>query len=140
MKRQWLHDAAKFCAGLVVADFVALWWLSMQTRLPHMFLGLPLSQDVIAPAMTVDFFLFLILVHYAWNIGKIPQMKERMYLVLAGAVFTVIAVGHLVRVVYSGDVSVFGWDVPVYVSWIGVVVSTYLAYASFHFAGRMKGR
>ena len=139
MKRQWLHDLAKFGAGLVVADFITLWWLSMQTRVPAIFLGLPLGPDVIGPAMTVDFFIFLILLHYGWNVGQIPHMKERMYLTFAGAIFTVVAFAHLYRVVYTGDVSIFGWDVPVFVSWIGVAVATYLAYTSFHLASSMKG-
>src|SRR5438105_590689 len=138
MKRQWLHDISKFAAGLVVADFILFWWLSTLNTLPKAFLGLSVSSSMLAPAMVVDIFIILILIHYGWNIGKIPQIKERMYLTVAGAIFTVVALAHLSRVLYSGDLSIFGWDVPVFLSWIGVAVSTYLAYASFHFAARMK--
>ena len=65
-------------------------------------------------------------------------MKERMYLSAAGIIFTVVAGGHLLRILYSGDVIIFGWVVPFFLSWIGVVVATYLAYSSFHLAARMK--
>jgi hypothetical protein len=140
MKRQWLHDTAKFAAGLVVADFITLWWLSTQNALPASFLGLQLSPSMIFPSMAIDFFLFLILVHYGWNIGKMPQLKERMYLTVAGVIFTIVAVVHIVHILYQGDVIIFGWYVPVFLSWLGVAVSAYLAYASFHFATRMKGR
>ena len=138
MKRQWLHDLSKFAAGLVAADFVVFWWLSMQTRLPAMFLGLSIDRSMLVPAMVVDIFIILMLIHYGWNIGKIPHIKERMYLTLAGAIFTVVALGHLARVVYSGDLAIFGWDVPVFLSWIGVAVATYLAYTSFYFATRIR--
>jgi hypothetical protein len=136
IKRQWLHEAAKFLAGLVAADFITVWWLSMQRHMPDSFMGIPLADPT--ASLIVDFFLFLMLVHYAWNIGKIPQIKERMYLVAAGVVFTVVAGGHLLRILYNGDVTIFGWTVPIFLSWFGVVAATYLAYSSFHLAGRLK--
>ena len=139
-KRQWLHDAAKIGAGLVVADFITLWWFSMQKALPHTFLGFPIDSSMIVPKMIVDVFLFIMLVHYGWHIGKIPHIKERFYLVASGTVFTVVALAHLIRVVYSGDLVIFGWTAPIFLSWIGVVVATFLAYSSFHLAARMKQR
>ena len=138
MKRQWLHDFAKFGAGLVAADFIVLWWLSSLKTIPKVFLGLSISGSTLGTNMVIDFFIFVLLVHYGWNIGKIPQMKERFYLTVAGVIFTVIAVGQLMHVLYQGDISIFGWGVPVLLSWIGLVVAIYLAYASYHFAVRMK--
>ncbi len=138
MKRQWLHDLAKIGAGLVAADFVALWWLSTLPSLPRAFLGLGLSSEMIIPAMVVDIFVFIMLVHYGWHIGTIPHMKERMYLVLSGAIFTVVTLAHLSRVIFSGDLGIFGWEVPIFLSWIGVAVAAYLAYSSFYFAARVR--
>src|SRR5271170_5497467 len=97
MKRQWLHDAAKFGAGLLAADFLMDAWLSQQYILPQTFLGLPISSSMIVPSLIIDFFLFLFLVHYGWNIGKIPRVRERTYLLITGIVFSVIALAHLVR-------------------------------------------
>ena len=136
IKRQWLHDLAKFGAGLVAADFVVVWWLSSLRHVPDTFMGVPLAEA--NATLLVDIFLFLILVHYGWNIGQIPHVKERMYLTAAGVIFTVVAGGHLLRILYNGDVVIFGWAVPLFLSWIGVVVATYLAYTSFHLATRMK--
>jgi hypothetical protein len=138
MKRQWLHDMAKIAAGLVAADFITLWWLSTLPALPHAFLGLGLSADMIIPAMVVDIFLIIMLVHYGWHVGTVPHMKERMYLTVAGAIFTVVTLAHLSRVLYAGDLSIFGWEVPIFLSWICVAVAAYLSYSSFYFAARAK--
>lgn len=138
MKRAWLHEAAKFCAGLVTADFFTQWWLMGQSFESTQFMGITVTKDMLAPAMLIDVFLFLILVHYAWHVGKLPRVKERMYFVFAGAIFTVVCLAHLARVLTGAEFVIFGWYVPVFLSWIGILVSFYLAYASFHLAGRRK--
>ena len=138
MKRAWLHEAAKFCAGLVTADFFMLWWLAGQPFNPAPFLGVSISRDMIAPSMFIDFFLLLILVHYAWNIGKLPRVKERVYFLVAGVIFSIVCLAHVFRVLTGGDLIIFGWEVPFLLSWIGILVSLYLAYASFILAGRRK--
>lgn len=139
MKRAWLHEAAKFCAGLVAADFLTGWWFASQTKLSTMtFLGVTVTKDMVGTWMLVDVFLFIFLIHYAWHVGKLPRVKERMYFVFAGAIFTVICIGHLARVITGADFILFGWYVPEFISWVGIVVTLYLAYASFHLAGRRK--
>ena len=138
LKRQWLHDAAKFGAGLVAADFLVDVWLSQQYILPQSFLGLPISSSIIAPSLIINFFLFLFLVHYGWNIGKIPRVRERTYLLIAGIVFSVIALAHLVRVLYQTQVIILGWEVPIFLSWLGIAVALYLAFSSFYFMTRTK--
>jgi hypothetical protein len=83
---------------------------------------------------------FLILVHYGWNIGRIPQLRERTYVLAVGVVFTIVAVAHLYRLFTGVDLVVLGWDLPLWLSWFGVAIAAYLAYSSFHFVSRMKGR
>jgi hypothetical protein len=138
LKRQWFHDAAKFGAGLVVADFLTLIWLSQQYILPQNFMGMPISQSIIGPSMIVDFFLFLFLVHYGWNLGKVPRIREHTYLLITGIIFSVVALTHLVRVLYQTNIIIFGWDVPIFLSWIGIAIATYLAFSSFYFMVRSK--
>lgn len=139
MKKHWVHEAAKFCAGLVAADFLTGIWASQQPGiLPISFMGITITQEMILPWLVVDIFLFIMLVHYAWHIGKIPRMKERMYLIVAGSVFTVIALAHLTRIFTQTDIVIADWTVPTMLSWLGVAVTTYLAYASFHLATRMR--
>jgi hypothetical protein len=138
MRRAWLHEAAKFCAGLVTADFFTQWWLMSQPFDAAQFLCISVTKEMLGPAMLIDVFLFLILIHYAWHVGKLPRVKERVYFVFAGAIFTVVCLAHLARVLTGAEFVIFGWYVPVFLSWIGIVVSFYLAYASFHLAGRRK--
>ncbi|HVU75460.1 MAG TPA: hypothetical protein VHD38_01310 [Candidatus Paceibacterota bacterium] len=139
MKRAWLHEAAKFCAGLVAADFLMGWWFALQSTLGSIsFMGVTVTKEMIGPWLIIDVFLFLILVHYAWHVGKLPRVKERMYFVFAGAIFTVVCLAHLARIITGSEFVIFGWYVPVFLSWIGVLVTLYLAYASFHLAGRRK--
>ncbi len=138
MKRQWLHEAAKVCVGLVAADFIMLWWLTGETYTVRPFLGIAVSPEMIGPAMFIDFFLFLILVHYAWNVGKLPRVKERMYFLIAGVIFAVVCAAHLFRVLTGSTLVIYDWSVPLLLSWIGVFVTLYLSYASFYLAGRRK--
>ncbi|HUO56120.1 MAG TPA: hypothetical protein VMU27_01655 [Candidatus Paceibacterota bacterium] len=138
LKHQWFHDAAKFGAGLVTADFLTLAWLSQQYILPQSFMGIPIDQSIIAPGMIIDFCLFLFLVHYGWNLGKIPRLREHTYLLIAGVIFSIIAFAHILRVLYQSDLIIFGWEVPIFLSWIGIAAATYLAFSSFYFMTRTK--
>ncbi len=138
MKRAWLHEAAKFGAGLVAADFFMFWWLSSQNFLPASFLGITITPGMVGPGMFVDVFLLLILIHYGWHVGKMPRIKERMYFIAAGVIFATISLVHFTRIITGSDFSILGWDAPVFLSWVGVIVSSYLAYASFHLSGRRK--
>ena len=78
------------------------------------------------------------LIHYGWHLGKIPRPRERTYLFIAGVIFTIVALAHLVRVFAGADLVIVGWNVPLWLSWIGTAAAAYLAYASFYFAMRSK--
>lgn len=98
---------------------------------------------MLLPALIFDLALFIILVHYGWHIGKIPGMREHTYVVVAGVVFTVVAIMHIWRVFTGADLMIGDWDAPIWLSWFGVAATSYLAYASFMFAAKMpsgKGR
>jgi hypothetical protein len=138
MHRKRLQEIAKFGAGLVLGDFVAILWIANANLLPVEFLGRVITMDLLIPGLIFDAALFLILVHYGWNIGKIPALRERGYLLVSGAIFGVVAVAHLARIFSTTDIALAGWSVPVWLSWVGVAVTTYLAYMSFRLAMRSK--
>lgn len=46
-------------------------------------------------------------------------------------VFTLVALLHLCRVVWQWDATIAGWMVPMWVSWVGVVVAGVLAYSGY---------
>ncbi len=139
MRNHSLQEVAKFAAGVVAADFLWLLWFSQQHLQSIQFFGMSVTSDMLLPNLIFDIAMFLILVHYAWHIGKIPAMRERSYIFLAGCIFTLVAVMHLWRVLTGADLMIGNWDAPVWLSWFGLSVSTYLAYMSFHLAARMKG-
>ncbi len=139
MKHRVLRDSAKFLAGLVLGDFLSLWWMAAQGLLPIHFLGVTLTSQVIAPGLLFDAALILILIHYGWNVGKIPAFRERTYLTIAGVIFALVTLLHLARL-FTGAVilDIFGWDVPLWLSWFGVVIAAYLSYMSFSFAKKLS--
>ncbi len=138
MKKQTLHELAKFAAGLIAADFIGLVWLSMNNPGAGTFLGIDFASTALLPALVFDAALFIILVHYGWHVGKTPLMRERTYLLAVGIVFAIVAAAHLLRVFTGTDIVVLGWSVPLLLSWIGTAVTAYLSYMSFHLALRMR--
>ncbi len=55
-------------------------------------------------------------------------MKQKEYIVFSGVIFGVIAVLHLLRLVYATPVTVGEWEIPVWVSAVGVIVAGFLAW------------
>jgi len=45
------------------------------------------------------------------------------YVVVSGAIFGLVAVAHVVRALYQWPVQIGGLDVPVWGSWVGMVVA-----------------
>lgn len=138
MRNNSLHEVAKFAAGLVAADFFWLLWFSQQHVKSAVFFGATITQDMVLPSIIFDIAVFLMLTHYAWNIGTIPHMRERAYMLVAGAIFTIVAAGHLWRIFTQADLTILDWTAPLWLSWIGVAVAVYLAYTSFYFSARLK--
>lgn len=56
-------------------------------------------------------------------------MSPKNYHLVSGIVFLVIAVLHLARIVYGWEASIGGWLVPLWLSWVALVISSYLAYS-----------
>lgn len=55
-------------------------------------------------------------------------MSNKAYLSLSGLIFLIIAVLHLLRAVYGWEAAIGGWMVPMWISWVALVVSGYLAW------------
>lgn len=138
MHHKHLREIAKFGSGLIAADFLTNAWFAAMGYYPIEFLGWTFTSDIVLPALIFDAALFLILVHYGWQIGKIPALRERTYLLIAGIVFGIVALAHLMRLFFGSNLNVAGWSIPLWLSWFGVVLATYLCYMSLIFAARMK--
>lgn len=58
-------------------------------------------------------------------------MDKNNALMLASAIFGIVAVLHLIRAVLSWEASIAGWNVPIWLSYIAVVVAGYLAWTMY---------
>ncbi len=54
-------------------------------------------------------------------------MKSQTFARAAGVVFLVIGLFHLARIFYGWSAVINGWTVPVWFSWVVVIVAAYLA-------------
>jgi hypothetical protein len=58
-------------------------------------------------------------------------MSQRTFSLIAGVVFGLIALGHVLRIVLGWSFMVQDFSVPMWASGIAVVVTGYLAYEGF---------
>jgi hypothetical protein len=65
-------------------------------------------------------------------------MNARIYVVLSGFVFGIVAVLHLLRVVNGWAVAVGPWSVPMGASWLGTIFPAVLCVWAFRLASRTR--
>ena len=63
--------------------------------------------------------------------AEVKEMNKNMFLLLASAIFLIVAVAHALRLAFKWEVIVAGWQVPMWVSGGAVVIAAYLAYEGF---------
>ena len=61
-------------------------------------------------------------------------MSQHVFSLVAGVVFGLIALGHVLRIVFGWSLVVQDFSVPMWASGIAVVVMGYLAYEGFRLA------
>jgi hypothetical protein len=61
-------------------------------------------------------------------------MTQRTFSLVTAALFLLIALLHAVRLLRAWQVTIEGAVVPLWVSWIGLVIAAYLAYQGFRLA------
>ena len=62
----------------------------------------------------------------------------RAYIQVTGVVFGVVALAHVVRLVLDWPVQVAGWVVPIWISWIGILIAGALCVWAFRVVGRAR--
>ncbi len=65
-------------------------------------------------------------------------MSEKAFSLAAAIVFLLIALGHLVRIVFGVPFVVLNVSIPIWPSVVAVVIAGFLAYEGFHFARRPR--
>jgi hypothetical protein len=77
-------------------------------------------------------------VHYGWKWMEVG-MSQKAFSLAAGVLFLLIALGHLLRIVFGLSLVVQGVTVTMWASAIAVVVTGYLAYEGIRLARRSRG-
>jgi len=52
--------------------------------------------------------------------------SKNVWLRIAGTIFGVVAIIHLLRIITSVPVLINGWSLPVWVNWMGLVATVFL--------------
>lgn len=132
-----VREIGKFLAGLVAADLIFGLWLLISGALPSVVLGMYITVPFAWFWVGFDLFVLLVLVHYSWHPKALePHASSRVLFSVVGVIMAVVAVAHFLRLVFGWSVVIGGWDAPLWVSWVGIIVAGYISYASFHLASR----
>ncbi len=59
----------------------------------------------------------------------------KRYCVISGILFTLVAVAHLLRIVYGLPISIGDFNAPMWMSWVGLIIPGALAVWAFRIAG-----
>jgi hypothetical protein len=68
--------------------------------------------------------------------GGKNAMSQKTFSLVAGLIFLVVALGHLSRLAFRWTVVLGGWTLPMWVSWLGLLVAGYLAYEGLSLSRR----
>ena len=55
-------------------------------------------------------------------------MSQRPFSFVAGLIFLVVAVAHVLRLAFKWEVVLNGWPVPMWISAVALVIAAFLAY------------
>lgn len=66
-------------------------------------------------------------------------MTTRGYLIISGCFFFLIAVLHLIRLIYQIPVQIGDWAAPIWMSGGGFIVSGLLGVVAFKMLGKLNG-
>ena len=61
-------------------------------------------------------------------------MSRRAYLLVTAVIFSLLALLHLVRIIFGWSAMLGSWSVPMWLSWIAIIVACALAYFGFSLA------
>ncbi|MDO8602131.1 MAG: hypothetical protein Q7R62_03365 [bacterium] len=63
-------------------------------------------------------------------------MRHKTLLQTTGFIFLIITILHIGRIAYSWNVTIGTFTLPLWVSWIAIIVAALLSYNSFRYAKR----
>lgn len=60
-------------------------------------------------------------------------MDHKMYMKVSAGIFALVAILHLARILLGWDAVIGGWEVPIWLSWAGVIGAGFLAYTGYKY-------
>jgi hypothetical protein len=70
------------------------------------------------------------------RLGNARSMSQKTFTIIASVIFGVVALFHVLRIFLGWPAVVGGWTVPMWVSWIGLVIAGGLSYLGIDLATR----
>ncbi|PIR02161.1 MAG: hypothetical protein CO031_02515 [Candidatus Nealsonbacteria bacterium CG_4_9_14_0_2_um_filter_37_38] len=58
-------------------------------------------------------------------------MNQQTFSLIAGVIFALVSLLHLLRSIFNWEAVVGGWVAPIWISWFGFFVAAFLAYQGF---------
>jgi len=58
-------------------------------------------------------------------------LNRKTYMTVTATLFLIVAIMHLLRIIFGWPVEIGGLSIPLWVSWLGVLVAGGLAYFGF---------
>ena len=59
------------------------------------------------------------------------MMSQKNYILVTAVIFLIIFALHGLRIFLNWDAMIGEWEVPMWLSWVGVVATGFLAYSGF---------
>ncbi len=66
------------------------------------------------------------------------MLTLKQYAQITGTIFLVVGFVHLMRLFTGWSIIIGGWEVPLWISIVGVLAAWYLAYNAYLLAGKLK--
>ena len=63
-------------------------------------------------------------------------MNQKIFSLVAGLIFLFVAVMHVLRLALGWHVVLAGWTVPMWISWLVLLIAAFLAYAGIRLSRR----
>ena len=57
-------------------------------------------------------------------------MRKNDYFVYTGILFVIVAAGHALRIFLNWGIVIGGWAVPMWLSWVALIVTGYFVYTA----------
>lgn len=67
-------------------------------------------------------------------------MDGKTFSFVVGIIFIVISLLHWARIIYGWEAVIGGWIVPLWISWVALIVSGYLGYEGLRLGLKSRGR